>query len=78
MGTEAKYIGMIGSRAKNKAVFSRLQAKGVSQDLLQKVHAPIGLNIGAETPEEIAVSIIAEIIKVRREEKIAGEKVCAA
>lgn len=66
VGTEAKYIGMIGSRAKNKAVFSNLQKKGIDKELLEDVHAPIGLNIGAETPEEIAVSIMAEIIMERR------------
>ena len=64
--TEAGYIGVIGSKKKNEAIFSRLRSKGIPQDLLQKVHAPIGLNIGAETPEEIAVSIIAELIKTER------------
>jgi xanthine dehydrogenase accessory factor len=65
--TDAAYIGMIGSRNKNQTVFSRLQAKGVPEKGLKEVHAPIGLNINAKTPEEIAVSIIAEIIKARRE-----------
>jgi len=64
--TEAKYIGMIGSKTKNKAVFSHLLAKGIPQELLDKVCAPIGLEIHAQTPEEIAVSILAEIIQVRR------------
>lgn len=76
LGTEAKYIGMIGSRAKNKAVFSNLQEKGIPKEVLEGVHAPIGLNIGAETPEEIAVSIIAEIIEVKREKGPAGKVVC--
>jgi len=66
LGTQAKYIGMIGSKTKNKAIFSHLLAKGISKELLDKVHAPIGLEIHAETPEEIAVSILAEIVKVRR------------
>ena len=66
LATGAKYIGMIGSRAKNKAVFSHLLAKGISQELLDKVYAPVGLNIKAQTPEEIAVSILAEVIQVRR------------
>jgi len=66
LGTEPKYIGMIGSRSKNKAVFSHLRAKGIPQERLDKVHAPIGLEIHAHTPEEIAVSILAEVIKVRR------------
>lgn len=64
--TEAKYIGMIGSKTKNKAVYSHLMAKGIPQELLDKVHAPIGLSIHAQTPEEIAVSILAEIIQLRR------------
>ena len=66
VGTKAKYIGMIGSKTKNKAIFSHLLAKGISQELLDKVHAPIGLEIYAQTPEEIALSIMAEIVKVRR------------
>lgn len=64
--TQAKYIGMIGSKNKNKAVYSHLLAKGITQEQLDRVYAPIGLSIHAQTPEEIAVSILAEIIKVRR------------
>jgi xanthine dehydrogenase accessory factor len=64
--TEAKYIGMIGSRRKNKVIFDHLLAKGIPQDLIDRVHAPIGLEINASTSEEIAVSILAEIVKVRR------------
>jgi len=63
--TDATYIGMIGSRKKNQTVY--LQAKGIPEKRLKEVHAPIGLNINAKTPEEIAVSIVAEIIKARRE-----------
>ena len=66
LGTQAKYIGMVGSKTKNKAIFSHLLAQGIPQEQLDKVHAPIGLEIYAQTPEEIAVSILAEIIKVRR------------
>lgn len=66
-GTKAKYVGMIGSRKKVKEVKERLLQKGVPSPQLDRVHAPIGLEIGAETPEEIAISILAEIIKVRRE-----------
>jgi len=65
-GTPAKYIGMIGSKTKTAAIFSNLLAKGISREQLDKVHAPIGLGIHAQTPEEIAVSILAEIIKIRR------------
>jgi xanthine dehydrogenase accessory factor len=66
VGTQAKYIGMIGSQTKVKTIFSHLLAKGISKEQLDMVHSPIGLEIGAQTPEEIAVSILAEIIKVRR------------
>jgi len=66
VGTKAKYIGMIGSKAKTKAVFSHLLAKGIAKEQLDRVHAPIGLEIKAQTPEEIAISILAEIVKVRR------------
>jgi xanthine dehydrogenase accessory factor len=64
--TPAKYIGMIGSQTKVKTIFTHLLAKGVTKERLDSVHSPIGLGIGAQTPEEIAVSILAEIIKVRR------------
>jgi xanthine dehydrogenase accessory factor len=64
--TPAKYIGMIGSAAKNKAVFSHLLAKGFTQADLARTHGPIGLRIKAQTPEEIAVSILAEMIAVKR------------
>jgi xanthine dehydrogenase accessory factor len=66
VGTPARYIGMIGSKTKNETVFKHLRARGISQQQLDGVHAPIGLEIGAQTPEEIAVSILAEVIKVRR------------
>lgn len=65
--TEANYIGMIGSRKKKKTVFSHLQSRGVPQKVLDKVHTPIGVDIRAETPEEIAVSILGQIIQVKRE-----------
>ena len=72
--TEANYVGMIGSRKKNRTVFSHLESRGISKELLETVHAPIGLDIKAETPEEIAVSIMAEIIMVRREGESSGPK----
>ena len=65
--TDAGYVGMIGSRKKNSTIFTHLESRGISKELLETVHAPIGLDIHAETPEEIAVSIMAEIIMVRRE-----------
>jgi xanthine dehydrogenase accessory factor len=66
VGTPAKYIGMIGSKTKNETVFTHLRARGIPQKQLDRAHAPIGLEIEAQTPEEIAVSILAELIKVRR------------
>ncbi len=62
----AAYIGMIGSRRRVQAVRNNLEAMGIDTSKLDRVRAPIGLEIGAETPEEIAVSIMAEIIAVRR------------
>lgn len=60
-----KYIGMMGSQRKIKSIFDALTGEGVDSELLKKVHTPIGLEIEAETPEEIAISIAAEIIKVK-------------
>jgi len=65
--TDAGYIGMIGSRRKRDLIYQELLTKGFSKDELERVHAPIGLAIGAETPEEIAVSIVAELIQARAE-----------
>lgn len=61
----AGYIGMIGSKAKVTAVLSHLKQQGVSEQLLANVNAPIGLDIGARTPAEIALSIMAEIVAQR-------------
>ena len=63
--TRAKYIGMIGSRRKRNMVYKSLLEEDFTQEDLDRVYSPIGLDIGAETPEEIAVSIVAELIKVR-------------
>ena len=65
--TSARYIGMIGSKKKIGTLFQGLKKKGISKEMLNRVHAPIGLEINSETPEEIAVSIVAELIKVRGE-----------
>jgi xanthine dehydrogenase accessory factor len=62
----ARYLGLIGSERKVRGVFERLRAEGVSQETLGRVHGPIGLAIGAVTPEEIAVSIMAEVTAVLR------------
>ncbi|MCX8033338.1 MAG: XdhC/CoxI family protein [Thermoleophilia bacterium] len=63
--TPACYIGMIGSKKKVAEIFNHLQTEGISAEKLEQVHAPIGLDIGSETPEEIAVSIAAELIQER-------------
>jgi xanthine dehydrogenase accessory factor len=67
--TPACYIGMLGSHKKVKTVFANLIQRGVPQETLKKVHAPIGIPIATDTPEEIAISIIAEIIDIRRRNK---------
>lgn len=61
------YVGMMGSRKKVAATRQRLEQEGFSQKLIDSVHSPIGLSIGAETPAEIAVSVVAELIQCRRE-----------
>ena len=63
--TKPGYIGMIGSRTKIATIYRELRAKGFTKEQLGAVHAPIGLPIGARSPEEIAVSILAEVISVR-------------
>jgi xanthine dehydrogenase accessory factor len=60
------YIGMIGSRRRVSGVLDLVKEEGCSEELLARVHAPIGLDIGAQTPEEIALSVMAEVVKVRR------------
>jgi xanthine dehydrogenase accessory factor len=59
------YLGLIGSKTKRQQIISRLTAEKISADLIAKIHTPIGLEIHAESPEEIAVSIMAEIIKIK-------------
>ena len=60
-----RYLGLIGSKAKVKRLYDALIEEGLSPDSLQTVHAPIGLDIGAVTPQEIAVSILAELVAVK-------------
>lgn len=60
------YIGMIGSRRRVRGVLDLVKEEGCSEELLARVHAPIGLDVGAQTPEEIALSVLAEVVKVRR------------
>jgi xanthine dehydrogenase accessory factor len=62
---DLRYLGLIGSRAKVARIFDALKGDGMPDEQLQRVHAPIGLDIGAVTPQEIAVSILAELIAVK-------------
>lgn len=64
--TRARYVGMIGSKRKVIKIFKTLQEDGLPAHLFERVHAPIGLDIGAITPEEIAVAITAELVAIRR------------
>jgi xanthine dehydrogenase accessory factor len=64
--TQARYVGMVGSKRKAITIFRELTREGLSPALFDRVHSPVGLDIGAITPEEIAVSIVAELIAVRR------------
>jgi len=64
--TPARYIGMIGSKRKTITIFQALTEEGIPAQLFERVHAPVGLDIGAVTPEEIAVAITAELIAIRR------------
>ncbi len=64
--TRARYVGMIGSKRKVIEIFKTLRAEGIQEHLFDRVHAPIGLDIGAVTPEEIGVAITAELIAIRR------------
>ena len=64
--TPARYIGMLGSERKKLMLWKRIEGRGGKREGLDRVLAPIGVNIGADTPEEIAVSVVAELIAVRR------------
>ncbi len=67
LSKERAYLGMIGSRTKVADTMARLEEEGFSREILDKVYSPIGIKIGGETPEEIGVSIAAEMIRVRSE-----------
>jgi xanthine dehydrogenase accessory factor len=69
---DLRYLGLIGSRAKVARIFDALAAEGLPMECLDRVHAPIGLDIGAVTPAEIAVSILAELIAVRHGRDVAS------
>ncbi|MBI1898081.1 MAG: XdhC family protein [Acidobacteria bacterium] len=66
VGTPARYLAMIGSKRKVISVIKELEKEGIPREQFQRIFAPMGLEIGATTPEEIAVSVVAEMIAVRR------------
>jgi len=66
IGLDLDYIGLIGSKRRTNIVLQRLRENGAAEESLEKVHAPIGLDIGAVTPEEVALAIMAEIVAMRR------------
>ena len=65
-GEKLRFLGMIGSKAKRAVLFRQLRAAGVDEDFLQSVRSPVGLLIGARSHEEIAVSVVGELVSVRR------------
>ncbi|HEV7743700.1 MAG TPA: XdhC/CoxI family protein [Pyrinomonadaceae bacterium] len=66
ISVEVDYIGLIGSKRRTNIVLQRLRESGAAVERLEKVHAPVGLHIGAVTPEEVALAIMAEVVMVRR------------
>lgn len=74
LGRDAFYVGALGSRRTHATRLDRLAEKGVPREALARIHAPIGLDIGAATPSEIAVSILAEIIAVLRQRPATRER----
>jgi xanthine dehydrogenase accessory factor len=72
--TEARYVGMIGSKRKVLSVYKALEKEGYRPEEFERVYAPMGLEIGALSPEEIAISIVAELIAVRRNAAAAAHK----
>jgi xanthine/CO dehydrogenase XdhC/CoxF family maturation factor len=65
-GRPLRYLGMLGSRRKVALTWKMLESQGVSAESLRAIHAPIGLSIGADTPQEIAIAVVGEMIAVRR------------
>ena len=63
---ETRYLGMLGSRRKVALTWKLLESQGIPRDRLDRIHAPVGLSIGADTPEEIAISVVAELVATRR------------
>jgi xanthine dehydrogenase accessory factor len=69
IGIDVDYIGLIGSKRRTNIVLQRLRENGAAEESLEKVRAPVGLDIGAVTPEEVALAIMAEVVAVRRDGK---------
>ncbi|MEO8658600.1 MAG: XdhC/CoxI family protein [Bryobacteraceae bacterium] len=67
IGTPARYVAMVGSRRKVYAILKEFEKEGITRESLDRIYAPMGLEIGAITPEEIAISVLAEMIAVRRQ-----------
>src|SRR5258706_408030 len=74
LNNEASYIGMIGSKRKVLSVYKALEREGYRPEEFERIYAPMGLEIGALSPEEIAISIVAELIAVRRNAQNAAHK----
>jgi xanthine dehydrogenase accessory factor len=72
--TGARYVGMIGSKRKVLSVYKALEREGYRPEEFEHVHAPVGLEIGALSPEEIAISIAAELVAVRRNAETSAHK----
>ncbi len=72
--SDASYIGVISSRPKRVKFFGRLKAAGVEEKYLKRVHIPMGIDIGSQTPAEIAVSITAEMVSIKNKEFIGTDK----
>ena len=65
-----RYIGVIGSKGKVKAMINSLKSKGIAEDRLSKIYSPIGLNLGGNSPAEVALSIISEIMLIKNNGKL--------
>ena len=68
LSSDARYIGALGSRRTNQKRMERLRRAGLSEDQLSRLHAPIGLDLGGRSSNEIAISIMAEIVQIRNED----------
>lgn len=73
LNTDSPYVGVLGSRKSHQSRVNRLMSLGISEDLIKRIHAPIGIDIGAQDPVEIAISIIAEIVLVTRKKDLRSE-----